>query len=454
LTEQKSLTSRIITNFKSNLKEYPWDFMGFLVLALLIPRIYSLINTMWIGHIDYSSLAIAEQYEFMGILIEIVNEGVPFGVLALVSQNYKNRSVVLKQLFAGIILQLILSTTLSIIILSNMPLFVQIIGTSAEIVDKTIRYLSLRAIALPFNSLALLLIIGIKSLDRAKLSLEIVSVNVLLNIILDLFLISNFPFSLQLGLDGAAIGYLISNITYFITALGAIVVILHIKRQELKSQDFLDNSKSLFKVGGWTGIDSFVRNFFYFFVLQILNFMGPNQFAGFQLFQKIMWTVLIPVIAISEGTAIRVGNYLVKEDTKKRIPSLLTTSAFLGFMIVGSFGLVGIFAIDSIGSIFTSNLDVIRFSSLMFFWQIIPYILFAVAMNLRGLFFGTGKTYNILIISLILNLGVIFPFFLLINSGILPQNFESIMLMFVFVDLIDIVITYILIRLLLNRLYS
>ena len=451
MPEQKSLTFKRFSNYKSILREYPWDFMGFLILTLLIPRIYSLINTFWIGHIDYSSLAIAEQYEFMGILIEIVNESVPFGVLALISQNYKSRNIVVKQLLAGIILQLILSTTLSIIILINMPLFVEIIGTSPEMVNRTITYLSLRAIALPFNSLALLLIIGIKSFNRAKLALGIVSINVLLNIILDLFLISNLPFSLDLGLQGSAIGYLISSIIYCFTALGVIIFTLHLKRDELKTNKFLDNSKQLFKVGGWTGVDSFVRNFFYFFILQILNFMGPNQFAGFQLFQKIMWTVLIPVISISEGTAIRVGNYLKDDNARKKIPNLLATSVFLALIIVGCFGLIGFFAIDYIGYIFTSNSDVIQYSSIMFFWQIIPYMLFAITMNLRGLFFGTGKTYYILIISLILNLCVIFPFFLMINNNILPQAFETIMVMFVFVDLIDIIITYLLLKKLLNH---
>ena len=67
-------------------------------------------------------------------------------------------------------------------------------------------------------------------------------------------------------------------------------------------------------------------------------------------------------------------------------------------------------------------------------------------MNLRGLFFGTGKTYYILIISLVLNLCVILPFFLMVNSNLLPQAFETVMLMFVFVDLVDIIITYLLLK--------
>ena len=73
-------------------------------------------------------------------------------------------------------------------------------------------------------------------------------------------------------------------------------------------------------------------------------------------------------------------------------------------------------------------------------------------MNLQGLFFGTGKTYHISIISLVLNLCVIFPFFIMINSYILPQAFDLIMLMIVFVDLIDIIIHSILEKKLLNHL--
>ncbi len=276
------------------------------------------------------SLAIAEQYEFMGILIEIVNETIPFGVLALVSQNYKDRNAVVRQLIAGLGLQLVLSTALALTMITNMPLFVDFIGTSHELAEQTVSYLSLRALALPFASVSLLLLVGLKSMDRAKLALGIVTINVGINMILDVFLVSPLPFSLQLGLMGVALGYLISSVLYCILALVAAIRTLQMRRIEWGLDPLRSQSKPLFRIGGWTGLDSFVRNFFYFFVLQVLNYMGPNEFAGFQLFQRIMWTALIPVIAISEGTSIRVGNYLKTEAAATRIPRLLTVSGSLG----------------------------------------------------------------------------------------------------------------------------
>jgi Na+-driven multidrug efflux pump len=426
--------------------------MGFVILSLGIPRLYRLTNTYWIGQIDYSALAIAEQYEFIGIIIEIINETIPFGILALVSQNYRNHVSVTRYLSTGVILQLVLSVSLAVAIFANMTNFVDFIGTAPELVAQTKSYLGIRAIALPFYSLGLLLVLGLKSMDRAKQALLVVLSYVIVNMLLDLFLVSNLSFSLQLGLKGVAWGYLVSNVVYCLIAAGVCLWTLRVRREVVKRAELRSRSVQIFRIGGWTGLDSVVRNVFYFFSLQVLNFMGPNQYAGFQLFQMLMWTALIPVIAIAEGTAIRVGNYFKDENAYYQTKRLLMTSSTLAFLWIGAFGILGLLAIDALGFFFNPNPEIVKYSSIMFYWQIIPYILFAVAMNLRGLFFGTGKTYFILLISLVNNLFVIVPFLLLINTATIPQTYESVMLMFVTVDALDIVITIVCVRYLLKRL--
>ena len=72
---------------------YPWRFMGFMLLVFITPKLYDLSNVYWIGKISFDALAITEQFEFVAVSIEIVNEMIPFGVLALVAQNYKNKEM-------------------------------------------------------------------------------------------------------------------------------------------------------------------------------------------------------------------------------------------------------------------------------------------------------------------------------------------------------------------------
>lgn len=439
-------TTQRFINIIAKINEYPIGFMLFIVLSMLIPRFYRIINVYWVGHIDYSALAIAEQYEFIGIIIEIVNESIPFGILALVSQHYKKREKIIEQLKTGVLLQLFFSILFTSIIFFNINSFVDLIGTEIVLVDQTVRYLRIRALALPFESLAMLLILGLKSMDRPKVAVLAVTGNVIFNIFLDILLVSNISFSLQWGLQGVAWGFLLSNILFFLTSLTLTIKTLNLKKDELGLTNTKNDAIHLFGIGGWTGIDSLVRNMFYFVTLQVLNFLGSDQYAGFQLFQMIMWTVLIPVIALSQGTSIRVGNYLEEKNAKEKILSVLVVSSTLAFAFISLFGVLGLFSIDRLGYTFTNNPNVVYYSSTMFYWQIIPYILFAASMNIRSIFYGTGKTKNILIVSLILNLGVIFPFFLMMDNGIIAKSFASVMLMFVFVDFIDFIVTILLAR--------
>ena len=154
-----SIKSRLAATFKP----YQWGFIGFLILAALIPKIYELTNTFWIGQISYNALAITEQYEFLGVTIEIVNEMIPFGILALVAQNFTNKEKIASILKSGIILQIIFSSILMSIVMFFTPQFVSTIGTPTEIVSLTSNYLLLKAIALPFDSVAILLLIAIKA---------------------------------------------------------------------------------------------------------------------------------------------------------------------------------------------------------------------------------------------------------------------------------------------------
>jgi Na+-driven multidrug efflux pump len=433
------------------LQPYQWSFVGYLILAALIPKFYELSNTFWIGHISYEALAITEQYEFLAVTLEIVNETIPFGVLALVAQNFKDKEKVLSIIKSGLVVQVLFSGLLMSVVLFFTPQFVSSIGTPPEIVSLTSSYLILKSIALPFEAVAALLLIAVKSMRRGRDVLYLVLFSVVLNMVLDLFLISNTGFSLSLGVEGVAIGYVFSKVALFGVTSIYVIRMLGVSLRSFSFSNVRVMLRPLFSIGGWTGLDSLVRNIGYILVpLNVLNLIGADQFGGYGLAMTVMWTVIIPVLAITEGTNVVVGNYFGErryEDLKK----VVITSLFLVSVVMAAIFLGGVLFWRSLSYFFNENPVIVDYSVTSFWWLIIPYCLFGLSMVLRSIFYGTGKTKFIFIVSSILNFGLIFPFWGLSKFGLLSVSFESVMALFVVVFAVDLFTTYIFVRKTMNK---
>ena len=421
---------------------YPWHFIGFLILAMLIPKCYELANVYWIGRISMDALAITEQYEFIAVTIEIVNEMIPFGILALVARNYRNREKVIEILKAGLIIQIIFSLIVTGIVVLFTKDFVATIGTPAEIVSVTTEYLLLKSIALPFEAVTYILLITIKSLQKGKEALILVTVSVLVNMILDLFLISSMAVSLHLGIRGVAIGYVVSKILLMIISLAYVIHLLNLDIVSIVKTQWRDHIIPLFNIGMWTGLDSLVRNVGYMGLLLVLNVMGTNEFGGYGLAMGVMWTLLIPVLALGEGTNVIVGNYF----GEKRYDDLLNvvkTSLVLVIVIMLAIAGIGVLWWQGLSTFFNPNPDMVKYSVATFWLLIIPYIGFGISTIFRSVFYGTGQTRYIFYIACIINIGMLLPFIALIRMGFITASFSSIMMFYMISFLVDPVLAFI-----------
>lgn len=427
---------RIKNQWEVLTQAYPWHFIGFLILAMLIPKFYELSNIYWIGHISMNALAITEQYEFISVSIEIVNEMIPFGILALIAQNYHNRDKVIEILKAGLIIQVFFSLMVTGIVVFFTKDFVATIGTPVEIINLTTQYLLLKSIALPFEAVAYILLIAIKSLQKGKEALILVTVSVIVNMILDLFLISNTPLSMHLGVQGVAIGYIVSKILLMVMSVAYVMHLLDLDIASIVRTKWRDHVAPLFAIGGWTGLDSLVRNVGYMGLLLVLNVMGTNEFGGYGLAMGVMWTLLIPVLALGEGTNVIVGNYF----GEKRYADLLNvvkTSMVLVIVIMLAIAAIGLLWWQPLSTFFNQNPDMVTYSVATFGWLIIPYIGFGISTIFRSIFYGTGQTRYIFYIACIINIGMLLPFIALIRMGIISASFSSVMMFYMISFLVD-----------------
>jgi MATE family multidrug resistance protein len=179
--------------------------------------------------------------------------------------------------------------------------------------------------------------------------------------------------------------------------------------------------------------------------LNVLNIIGANQFGGYGLAMTVMWTVIIPVLSITEGTNVMVGNYY-GERNYANIKKVILTSLFLVSIAMTAVAIGGVLFWNSLSTFFNQNPVMVYYSTSTFWWLIIPYFLFALSMILKSVFYGTGKTKYIFYISGFCNFVLIIPFWALAKLELVTASFENVMALFVIVFAVDLAITYFLVR--------
>ena len=379
-------------------------------------------------------------------MIEIDNETIPFGVLALVAQNFRNKEKITTVLKSAMVVQLFFSAALMAGMLLFMQQFVTTIGTPASIVTQTRSYLVIQAIALPFSSIATLLLVSIKSMRRGRAVLYLVFSSVVLNVTTDLFLISYTPLSIHLGIEGSAIGYVVSQAFLLTLAAGYAVKTFGVNLGSFSLSKWDAMIRPLFSIGGWTGLDSLVRNIGYILVpLNVLNVIGTDQYGGYELAMTVMWTVIIPVLAIVEGTQVTVGNYYGERDIAK-LKQVVLTSLLLVGGVMAAVAIGGVFFWNSLSSFFNQNPAMVQYSTTTFWWMIVPYILYGLEEAVQSVLVGTGKTRYIMYGSAIVNFGLIFPFWILAKLGLITASFDNVMALFVVVFSLDFAIAVYFVR--------
>jgi Na+-driven multidrug efflux pump len=422
---------------------YPKDFMVLILLAWGIPAIYTLANTFYIGRMQMESIAISEQYENVGVILEILLEMFPIAVLALVARHMTDMAKVTKVVKSAFVMQLVITLAFMAVILAGTGLFVEAINTPAEIQDRTIAFLRVKALAMPFEALGLLFIIAIKAMRRGKLALGIAGAGVLLNFTLDSLFISNFSFSLKLGLMGSAWDYVTSKVVIFVVA--GIAFFLTVKaRPDLRFER--KEVGEVFRIGKFSGLESAVRNAGYILgMLVVLNTLGTAEYGGYGIAMTIMWLIfLIPVLALGEATNVAIGN----EYGKRNLAGMKDVQ-FVSLVLMGGYMVVvmiiGIFVWEPLSFFFNQYASNVEYSVKTFQYLAIPYIFFAIGSAMRSLLIGTGNTRVYLIPSAVVNLGIYIPLGLLVKASIYTPSFVELMVISFVVFATDLVIVTLLV---------
>ncbi|OJD34139.1 uncharacterized protein BKCO1_2500023 [Diplodia corticola] len=296
----------------------------FNLLSFTLPALYATLSKLWVANISTSLVATTDAYTYISVVAEVLNEGLPRAswliIGNLTSRTFSQR---LTLSYTLIVFQTGLGLIVSIIIISTAPSF-----TSAFVPRGTrtasIKYVRISAFSALASAVEVAVAASTRALDRPDVPLLISSIKFVINIALDLLLISRFHVgthkptintqaAIRLTCDLSAAG---AGLVYFCASSlrtwkrrGDGAVVRAAGAAEERPRLSLRALAILLPPGSLTFLESAVRNALYLWLVSGIVAMGNDYATAWGVFTTIRWgLVMVPVQSLEATSLAFVGH--------------------------------------------------------------------------------------------------------------------------------------------------
>ena len=420
-----------------SLKNINWRLFLALLVMGFCPTIYTTVRTFLIGNLPGEwAYSIAGQLSWVNLIYEIINEAIILPLFFFMKNSSDNNEEFVNRIKTGLIITLSIYATLSTTIIFGAEKMLNLMATSKDIIAESATYIRIESIANIFGILFSFVLVALISIEKDKVVYYLTVIKLILCVAVDILLVSNFPCSFKLGVNG--IGY--SNI--IVNALLLFSAIIILKKEgysvfEKRRMSFLW-IKDFEKIGGVSGLESLVRNAAYMLMVsRMVNMVGEQ--GTYWVANNFIWGwMLLPIIQLGE---------LIKEEIAKDEENIKKNT-------------IGYFAITSIVCLMWILLlptykpfmrHILGFSDVDKLFELVmvlfvPYIFYAFQNIFDCTFYGRGKTKYMLFEAVITNVVYYGTFFVLYLLGIWTPTLIGIALMFGFGNVFDSIVSAVVYR--------
>ncbi|MFC2051279.1 MATE family efflux transporter [Chloroflexota bacterium] len=415
---------------KGLFKQWDWGLFLLIFLFMALPRFYRSYSIYLIGNAipDTNALATVAQWQFIELLLEVVQETFVLAIFFFVGRGMQRTEGPGPPIRTALTSILLFSIVLAAILFVMSDSFVAIIGTPESIQVMTSQFLKIKTATIPLFLLSMASVIIVETVNRKRYLLTIAVLQVVYQFIFDSLFYGGYPFSLNLGVLGVAWAEIVSGSCLFITTLILLRHIIFDKVKNFLSFFTLKDWRIYLRVGGWSGLDSLVRNVAYFFmIVRLLNLLGESSIGGYYLAMHIIWSfLLVPILALAESTRVLIAN---NSEDIHRVRQLWYSALIIGGVIV-LIWLVLLPLWGDFASLLNSNSEMVDFSKKAMVILIVPYILLALNMVTDSIFYGVGKTQYQAYQAIITNGTVYVAAFVAYLTNLWTPTFHSILILF------------------------
>ena len=404
-----------------SLKSVNWRLFIALLVMGLCPAVYTTVRTFFLGQLPGDwSYSIAGQLSWVNLIYEIINEAIILPLFFFIGKVVEDKKEFVHRLKTGLILSFGIYSVLGAGIIVFAEPLLKAMAATPDIISDSATYIRIESVANVFGILLNFGLVALVSLGKDKLVYMITAVKMALCLISDTFLVSTLPFSANLGVNGIGISNIIVNALLFVT------VILLLANQ---GYNILNNgkmsvtgAKDFAKIGGVSGLESFVRNIAYMLMVsRMVNMVGEQ--GTYWVANNFIWGwMLLPVTQLGE---------LIKQETSKDEKAVKNnTPAY--FTITGAVCVLWAVLIPTYKPFMQY---VLGFSDVDKLFRLVMvlfgfYVLYAFQNVFDCTFYGRGKTNYMLLESVVTNSVYYGAFFMLYLTGVWTPTLLGIALMF------------------------
>ena len=395
-------------------------FMALLVLGL-VPTIYTTVRVFFLGQLpgEYS-FSIAGQLSWVNLLYEILSEAIVLPLFFFIGKVLTDKNEFTNRMRTGLLVSVSVYSILSLIIIAFAKPLLTLMATDKAIIDSSATYIRIESVASIFSLAFNFIMVGMVTIGKEKYVYVLTALKLVLCLMVDTFMVSTLPISLNLGVNGIAFSNIIVNVILVLTAIILLSKegIALFKRTKLS---FVWMKKFL-KVGGISGLESFVRNVAYMLMIaRMVNMVGEQ--GTYWVANNFIWGwLLLPVLQLGE---------LIKRETATGENAVKNNS--LGYFAITAVICVLWCVTIPLWKPFMSH--VLNFSDIDKLFELVMvllgfYMLYAFQNVFDSTFYGLGKTNYMLFESVVTNAIYYGGAFILYLCGVWKPTLIGIALLF------------------------
>lgn len=397
-------------------------FLAILVTGLL-PTIYITVRFNFLGNLPGDwGFNIASQLQYINLIFEVLQEMLILPLFFIMGKTILSDDKTRNKIKTGLLSLFVIVVLFSTILFVFAENIVTSMAQNPDLINETVTYIRYELFGLVASNLVKFLMVLLILKGLKKEIYIVLVIQMIFTIFFDSLFISELGFSLNLGVNGIAFTNLIVNSVMFIYL--AFVVF---KKYAISLKGFfkgLDFTwlKEWFKVGGFSGLESFVRNLaFMIMIIRMINIV--NEAGTFWVSMGFIWGwMLLPVLTLGE---------LIKKETAEGDEQI--SKKTLGYFCVTTIIVILWLLTIPLWKPFLEHIMNISDYDKVFGVIIVQlgfYIIFAYNNIMDSTFYGVGKTDYMLYQSLIVNILFYGGAFILFKIGVFEPTLTRIAVMF------------------------